>query len=1254
MYVSMSHIYFYSFVFGVETKVTIEMKDIEEIKKANSKRGLVADAVRVLTKDKKEHLFTNLFHRDETYDILQHITNMAMQRLLKHTTVDPAPGLALASNSESGAIDGGNGSSSSSSQPGSQQSETLFSVANIAGSNTRGPITAHQLKQSLEQEQKNTKYQALFNLPNTENLLVEVRAIISLPATQHTFHGTLYLSNTFLCFTSSVRNQCHLAIPFFVIKRVEKINSLSAALAITVWHQLQVIFQLMGDSKTISAFMEVFKEKLTSQVSLMKRLKPFLLSTPSEELLSGKETPTLGGLGMEFGYIDDKKDKSKINYWLNYFKEFGRNLTTIRLPTFIKLVRVGLPSHLRGEIWEYCSGAMVRRYLNEGYYEGLHERFKGHHSLSTEEIEKDLNRSLPEYEAYQTEAGIHRLRRVLYAYSFHDPEIGYCQAMNLVVSSVLIYATEEQAFWILTTLSERLLPGYYSTNMVGAVLDQHVFESLVGKYMPILADHFKRYEIQTSVACLPWFLSLYVNTLPLMYALRVVDCFFLEGPKVLFQVGLAIMKVNGETLLRCKDDGEVMATLREYFSTLSDVTTTIDARQTTKFNILMLTAYREFQNVTQEVIMELRRVHQPRVVQSLDIYAKRGIIRNLRDSSKFSREQLLFLCDQFYTVQFYTGVDGTGQPTQPQQTNVEKKKMDRMNLPHFRMFMGRVTTWGEIKTETEAQKAREGSDSVKPVVGSALLDKFYALFRRDRLAKLALTVSSGSGNDAGSSTTAPITVDDDTIDFQAIITGLGKWVFSDLMSRLHLFFALHDSDQDEYLSREEILQVSESLLFLFRKEAPEDGDMYLGAVSHWLKMALEIPLAAEGNLLGSEGTENQQQQQHIPTTEKMMHLSTFKQFILGDAIIASYFENNFMQTFILTKERLAALKPSSVIVNNTTPGINNLNNAPRPDAKKVGAMIVGGIKNLGKTVSKKASTSSLGSSIAARVNRSRNASNSNNANSNSNSGGLESSGELDDSQRGYARSGKEGASLLDNIDEDGDNDDGEGYGMDHYGNMSLKQADSYEDVDPRNSNDVRGEESISATASLSYSIMPQPGGNPVGLSASSINSKPTSLIDVMGESSSTAQPQQQPHRPTPLPLPTINSNPLTNPAMSRVLGGSNASLKDVIGSPMASLSTNFSNVTDLLGTPVPTSTTSPTIPPALPQKDHLPNTEDILGIADHERVGDVDKLLNELDLDDVDDLGLAPNVSTPLGDGKKPSLNALDDFDQFLKDIEKK
>lgn len=64
----------------------------------------------------------------------------------------------------------------------------------------------------------------------------------------------------------------------------------------------------------------------------------------------------------------------------------------VRLPTFGKLVRIGLPNTLRGEIWEVCSGSIYLRLANPGVYEEILETYKGQTSLSTEEIEKDLNR----------------------------------------------------------------------------------------------------------------------------------------------------------------------------------------------------------------------------------------------------------------------------------------------------------------------------------------------------------------------------------------------------------------------------------------------------------------------------------------------------------------------------------------------------------------------------------------------------------------------------------------------------------------------------------------------------------------------------------------------------------------------------------------------------------------------------------------------------------------------------------------------
>ncbi|EFY93027.1 GTPase activating protein (GAP) [Metarhizium acridum] len=764
------------------------------------------------------------------------------------------------------------------------------------------PTQGLNLSSSDRNPSKASLFQSQFRLPSSQNPLYEINAELTIPPSNATqgdrdhdrgwhYAGKLHLSESYMCFSTTPTSFVQTAtastslaftgpthgagpsgngftFPLCAIRRVERLNSqnFQFALAITTWNGLladgpkdkdsskdvkdakeqRITIHLAGSRPACERFCDGLKRGLRAGVGNVGKLRKVVAECYSEHLLRSEEkknsNPPDAGLGMVFRYPGDPKklrDRAKMRLWAEYLRDNGRNSTLIRQPTFHKLIRVGLPNRLRGEIWELTSGSLYLRLEKPTLYADTLTKFEGQESLAIDEIEKDLNRSLPEYPGFQSEEGIGRLRRVLTAYSWVNPDVGYCQAMNIVVAALLIYMSEAQAFFLLSSLCDRLVPGYYSTTMYGTLLDQKVFESLVERTMPILWEHLVKSDVQLSVVSLPWFLSLYINSMPLIFAFRVLDVFFVEGPKVLFQVGLAILRINGEELLDAADDGAFISVLKAYFSRLDESahpkSENPKLRAVTRFQELMVVAFKEFSGITHSSITELRLKKKDAVLNNIENFAKRTAIRNLGPDSKLlNTDELGALYDRFYSVLYErqqrdlmiqeeqkrrakTSRMRASEIFSSAPNQVEKGRVglgpstNLMDYDAFREFLASMCKWALSDSPGNSRRDTMTGDDKYPKFNTArkspgpaspwgagpepaeheFLRRLYKKWDVDGNAALTL---------------------------QNVVTGLagikGK---RDIMGTITYFFELYDDDGDGKVDREGILRISEALLFLSRR-----------------------------------------------------------------------------------------------------------------------------------------------------------------------------------------------------------------------------------------------------------------------------------------------------------------------------------------------------------------------------------------------------------------------------------------------------
>ncbi|KAF3696024.1 TBC1 domain family member 10A EBP50-PDX interactor of 64 kDa [Channa argus] len=225
----------------------------------------------------------------------------------------------------------------------------------------------------------------------------------------------------------------------------------------------------------------------------------------------------------------------------------------------------GIPPSLRGRAWLYLSGGKVKKEQNPEKFQELDSQPGD--TKWVDVIEKDLHRQFPFHEMFVLRGGHGQqdLFRVLKAYTLYRPEEGYCQAQAPIAAVLLMHMPAEEAFWVLVQICEKYLPGYYSPGLEAIQLDGEILFALLRRISPLAFRHLERHKIDPILYMTEWFMCAFSRTLPWASVLRVWDMFLCDGVKIIFRVGLVLLKCmlgTREKLKSCQGQYETMELLK--------------------------------------------------------------------------------------------------------------------------------------------------------------------------------------------------------------------------------------------------------------------------------------------------------------------------------------------------------------------------------------------------------------------------------------------------------------------------------------------------------------------------------------------------------------------------------------------------------------------------------------------------------------------------------------------------------------------
>lgn len=219
--------------------------------------------------------------------------------------------------------------------------------------------------------------------------------------------------------------------------------------------------------------------------------------------------------------------------------------------SFLRRARRGVPEQYRWEVWKACVDYQI--HYKPDTFEKLHatpNQWSGLIAIDVPRTFTDADHTLDSKRLQGAE--LQMLERILNAYANLNTEVGYCQGMNFVVGLLLLVSkNEEEVFWVFVCLMEfDGLNGFFRDGFPRLGLFVAAFDQVLDNEVPELRRHFIDSNVQPAIYIHQWYLTMFINTLPLQTVLVIWDAIMCDGLPVLVALAVSLLKVLKDVLLK--------------------------------------------------------------------------------------------------------------------------------------------------------------------------------------------------------------------------------------------------------------------------------------------------------------------------------------------------------------------------------------------------------------------------------------------------------------------------------------------------------------------------------------------------------------------------------------------------------------------------------------------------------------------------------------------------------------------------------